>query len=453
MICHLVVHVVVTRAHGQCQPQSNIPGVLEIDGCCADVLILIGSQASQHALLIGIAPAVIALRVKIKAQHKLVFSSLRITTRFRCPTVMAPEPPDFPVKIHAAALPIAVDIKRQTIIEIPQYVVGPEHQRLILIDVLAPGQAHCLLIKGFAGIEQQIARSCLATVLDDLAGIQAARVLRPGRIRRVEYQGKPGVVTKLVAEFAVQQITAIFGMIPVTIEPGRGHIGQPVPGTLITARLGLELPITVGAQVYPAGNEWGIRAIFRTDVDHAPGSCTKDGRKWSSDDLYLLGGTQIDCINTRLAVRQGKRNIIGKNADATDTKIGLSTETPYRDAQVLGEVVAVLKEQAGDRGEGFIQTQLLTGCLNLLEAYETGRKWKFIDVRGNPGSRNCDFLKNFRKHIGTGLIRPAECPGRMQDKKRQTYYNPQTCAPHSLTPRHLPSRAQNLLQLGFEVID
>ena len=121
---------------------------------------------------------------------------------------------------------------------------------------------------------------------------------------------------------------------------------------------------------------------------------------------------QVDGVHAALPVRQGLRNVIGEDTDTANTKICPRPKAPDRNSQILREVVSVLKKQARNRSQGFIEAELLPGPLNFIPAHHAGGERQILQNGRDPGGGHHHLLQH---DVGIGSGR---CPGNQKERHR-----------------------------------
>lgn len=189
-------------------------------------------------------------------------------------------------------------------------------------------------------------------------------------MQRVECGGYPPSRIQIPCHTGVEQCFLCLALLPVAIkgQPGKRCYAAGITINAISLYRGLAIVVT--AAIEPQPTALGQLITQRSgNIDHtARGIPILNGGR-PPNDLDSLGGIQINGIDLGLAIGQRVGDTIHLNPDTPNTEGRSGTKSASRQSEILGEVVAVLKKQARNGIEGFIQLQtLLTltdiGCVD-----------------------------------------------------------------------------------------
>src|SRR5690606_10038422 len=160
-----------------------------------------------------------------------------------------------------------------------------------------------------------------------------------------------------------------------------------------TARFELVLLETELAPCQSGLDERCRLAELRLDRDHSSRGIAVKRRRRTAQYLDALRGTKVDAVDSRLSVGEGLGYAVDVHTHAADAEAGTRAEAAQRDAQVLGEVVAVLHVQAGNAGERLVQRKLLRRVLDsLLPDQRYGARY-IAHRRSHAGGGDDDFIQ------------------------------------------------------------
>ena len=89
----------------------------------------------------------------------------------------------------------------------------------------------------------------------------------------------------------------------------------------------------------------------REELDDTARVVTVHGGEGAAHHFDAFGGVEVEGGGLALAVRVAGGDAVGDQLDAAHAESGAGTEAAHRYLQVLGVVLAILDDQAGDAGQ------------------------------------------------------------------------------------------------------
>ncbi len=221
------------------------------------------------------------------------------------------------------------------------------HAEVILLAQLALiAQSGLGLLDGFAGVVLVGTRS-LVRILFPLLLRQAARIVRFD-INAVKDQAQLANVVDAHAKFGIGQVLTRTAVVAIAAgnKAGRGdgvvHVTCLSTVSGCTGGFQAVAPATVAAVVAAGFDSRGLLTGFGSDVNHAAGGVTIQGREGAAQHFDALDAVEIDIGGLSLAVRHGRRDAIDVHADAAHAVGRAGAKATHRELQILRIVLAIL---------------------------------------------------------------------------------------------------------------
>ena len=274
--------------------------------------------------------------------------------------------------LHAAAEEIAVVGDHAAVLEgqvLDEIAVGIEQIgfiRLPIGELILVDQPHRLLRRVLARVEGDVGVARGATVGAGLLEGHAARILGVGRVENPGDQPQGAGGAHAAFELAGELLLFHFAVfaVAVQVELGCGQGIAPVAAFL--CRGGFDPAIAVAAERQFAAVHRPARGRCGGDVDHAAGGVAIERGEGPADHFQAFDRAEIDAVGLGLTVGQGFGNAVDAYANAAHAEGRARAETANRNAQVLGEVAAVVGVDAGRAIERGIQLRLGATLLDIL---------------------------------------------------------------------------------------
>ncbi|MCW0415218.1 hypothetical protein NB689_000972 [Xanthomonas sacchari] len=264
-----------------------------------------------------------------------------------------------PARVETAVVAVQVDHAAG----IERVALRAHRDREVLGDVAAPGVAHqppgllvhllgedragLHLAGGLAGVELAGGGSGLARVGGDLGAAQAQRILRIGRLQRVEQQVQAPPGRQVDADLGVEggALGAAVVAVAVGAEMGGRQVVVDVP--LLAQRLRAEGSGAVAADRTAQPPRIVRLAVGAPQLHHAAGRVAVQRRERPAQHLDALAAEQVEVGQLALAIRHRRRDAVQQQANAAYAERRARAEAADRQLGVLRIVLAIAREQAG----------------------------------------------------------------------------------------------------------
>jgi hypothetical protein len=375
--------VVVSDTQRELGIGRELEHILEEQVQTRHVLVLVEGPGSEVAIEIVSPDAVIALGVHLDAGEQ----PIPVAEPHVAVDVLDAAPAEEAAQIDAAPGP-----EGQLVLKVAPHAVRDGARLVVATERLAEPEAGAHLIDRFSCVVLQVVRARLPAIDCDLICSQAAGILGLGGVEQVQHPDEIRTLVEAEAEPGVEEKALHAAVLAIAAQLVAGDRQQPVEASGLPARLHAVASVVVAAEGGAPAHERDRRPPLALDPDHAARGAPVERGGGAPQDLDALGGGEIDTVHLSLSVGQGGGDAVHDELDAANAEVGARPEAADGDPGILGEVRAVLNEDAGYSGERLGHAQLLPGQLDVVSAHHRHRRGHLDDRGLDPGRRDADLL-------------------------------------------------------------